>query len=654
MVYLSVFFHVFALSDFQKWAILDMFKEKQYELLFESNLGNLEDDETEIFNLAKKVNLFNNISKNILSNMKGFESKSLENLTKIASLEEQINILNQDIENANKNITKLNNKIIEIKGKVVFTKNGIELFSKKIEDSNEILLKYLIYLYKKWNNVYSENEIDNLKSILLNWENISDIIDDLYFKWIIEETGKKLIDKHKLYISELYIRKVNLKKQEESLRNIRNSLIINRKVLNDKKEFKNSLLKVSKWKQSLYEKYIDEKIEVEKSIKLRAFKEKLKFDSAKNNLLKKYDCEFVNISKNPTLLSNMSENCITLNKIIYAESKLKWFGNIWNNIFSWPIESKNGLSAYYRDKWYKQIFFSDHDAVDILAKQWTSIRAPADWYIMYIEPPKTPDYSYMAIKHSDWYVTVYGHLSDILVQEYDFVKTWQIIAKSGWEYWTNWAWYITTWPHLHFEVYKEKKSVDPLNYLSLADFPYKYLIEKYRFKFYNDFKEKKWFEYKDISEKSRVFKLEWNSEIERQKNLINKYAVWNFSNWQLWIDESLVWNIDPTFVMCVWLAETGLWNHLKTPYNVWNIWNTDSWATSTFKNARSWVYAMINTLNNKYLWKYNEIKDLSRYGNKNGLIYASSSDHWHNNIITCMSHIKWKYIPDDYNFRIIR
>ena len=654
VIYLFVSFWAFALSNSQKWAILDLFKEKQYELLFESNLWNLEDDEKEIFNLAKKVNLFNNISNNVLNDMKGFENKSLKNLSKIESLEEQIKTLDKEIKNTNDNINKLNFKVVEIKDSVESTKNIVELISEKIKVNNEILLKYLVYIYKKWNNVYKNDEMDNLKSILLNWEKISDIIDDLYFKWIIETKWKELINKHKLFISELYLKKIELERKEETVKNIRNSLIVNRKVIKDKKEFKDSLLKVSKWKQLLYEKYIDKKIDVEKNIKLRVFKEQLKFDSAKETLLEKYDCEFVDASKNSLELEKLSENCLTLNKIIYAESKLKWFGKIWINIFSWPIKPTYGLSAYYRDIWYKKYFSSDHDAIDIIAKQWTSVRAPADWYVIYIEPPETPDYSYLAIKHSDWYVSVYWHLSEISVREYDFVKQGQIIAKTGWEYWTNWAGYITTWPHLHFELYNDKKSIDPLNFLSLADFPYKYLIEKYRFKFYTDYKEKKGFVYEDKSDKSRVFKLNWNTEIERQKDLIDKYAVWDFRNWQIWVDESLIWNIDPTFVMCIWLAESWLWKYLKTPYNVWNIWNTDSWATTTFENARSWIYYMISTLNNNYLWKYNEIKDLSRYGNKDWQIYASSPDNWHNNIITCMSHIKWRFIPDDYNFRIIK
>ena len=123
----------------------------------------------------------------------------------------------------------------------------------------------------------------------------------------------------------------------------------------------------------------------------------------------------------------------------------------------------------------------------------------------------------------------------------------------------------------------------------------------------------------------------------------------------MWIDESLDWNIDPSFVMCIWLAETTLGKNMKTPYNIWNVWNTDSWATKTFMNARSWIYWMINTLNNKYLQNYTEVRQLSRYWNKdkNKPIYASSPDNWHNNIIKCLSHLKWTYVPDNYNFRLI-
>jgi len=63
---------------------------------------------------------------------------------------------------------------------------------------------------------------------------------------------------------------------------------------------------------------------------------------------------------------------------------------------------------------------------------------------------------------------------------------------------------------------------------------------------------------------------------------------------------------------------------------------------------------MTQTFNNQFLSQYNEIQELSRYGNKNEKkpIYASSDFNWHNNITKCMSHVKGEFIPDDYNFRL--
>jgi hypothetical protein len=88
--------------------------------------------------------------------------------------------------------------------------------------------------------------MDNIKSILLNNEDISDIINDLYYNSIIQVTGKKLIDTHRKYVSELYLKKINLDKQERNLKKLRKLGIIEKKVLSDKKAFKERILKISK------------------------------------------------------------------------------------------------------------------------------------------------------------------------------------------------------------------------------------------------------------------------------------------------------------------------------------------------------------------------------------------------------------------------
>lgn len=645
-----------ALSENQKGAILDNFKQKQFDLLFESNLWDFSSEFSDIFDISKKADIYESIWDKVEVQRVEMESKNNELLTKIDSLEESIIQIDLDISNALIKVDKINKNVIQIKKEIEINEKTIVILKKKIDENMEILLEYLIYIYKKGNTAYEEEEIDNLKSILLNEENISDVINDLYFKWIIQVTWKKLIDNHRKYISELYLKKVQLDKQEANLKNLRKMWIIEKKILDDKKVYKERILEVSKWQQEFYQRYVYDKIAVEKRLQLKALVEKIKFDNVRKEILDKYGCEFVDVSQNTAETRALSWKCLEINKMIFSESQLDEAIDDWYNFLSWPIEPDKWISSYFHDSEYKADFGSDHEAIDIISDQWSPIYAPADWYVIYIQPPETQDYAYIALKHYNWYITVYGHVSDILVNELDYVKKWEVFAQTWWEFWTLWAWFLTTWPHLHFEVYKDKEYIDPFSVLDLSYLEFSKLSEQYKYKYYADFRARRWYEYKNRSDNSKVFKLDWIDEIERQKSLISKYAVWTFNNWQMWVDESLDWNIDPSFVMCIWLAETTLWKYMKTPYNIWNVWNTDSWATTTFKDARSGLYWMIQTLNNKYLSQYSELNMLSRYWNKdlNKPIYASSADNWHNNIIKCLSHLKWTYVPDNYNFRLIK
>lgn len=63
------------------------------------------------------------------------------------------------------------------------------------------------------------------------------------------------------------------------------------------------------------------------------------------------------------------------------------------------------------------------------------------------------------IKHSNGLVTLYGHLSELLVETNDRVKVNQIIAKSG-----NTG--RSTGPHLHYEVHKNNQPINPRLFLN--------------------------------------------------------------------------------------------------------------------------------------------------------------------------------------------
>ncbi len=645
---------VSALTNEQKWQILDNFKREEYELIFESDASIIANEDIGILSTARKINIYNSIWESIRSKRAYLEFQSRKVLSRVSSLEDSIKELDESIADVLEEVNKINLEVIETKNQIDIQTKTINLLKKKIESNTQVLLEYITYMYKRGDSLSEGGDIDTIKTILLSWEDVAKVVDDLHYNGVIQLTGQRLLDNHRNFVSTLYVKQIELKKDEKKLKQLRKSGLLEKRVLDDKKEAKNRLLEITKWKEELYQEYINDKLAIEQNIKIQELKEQIKLNNARDRLLGQHGCDFVDLSKSTVESRSLSDKCRDVNKIIFAESRLKEFDTT-SNPFLWPINPTRWVSAHFRDEEYRKDFRADHDALDIVAPQGTEIRAPQDGYVVHIEEPTTNNYSYVAIKHANDLVTIYGHLNRIKVENFDFIKKWEVFALSGWEYGTKWAWVLTTGPHLHFWVYEDKEYTDPLRFLDISLLNYDNVPERYEFKYQEDFRKRKWYEFEATKKStSWVFRIEWETEVERQKYLLNTYAVGPFRDWNIWVEESLDAGIDPTFVMCIGLAETTLWKYLKTPFNIWNVGNTDSWATKTFPNARSGVYAMAITLNNRFLGQYTEIQELSRYGNKDSSkpIYASSDYNWHNNITKCMSHIKWEFVPDDFKFRI--
>jgi hypothetical protein len=110
-------------------------------------------------------------------------------------------------------------------------------------------------------------------------------------------------------------------------------------------------------------------------------------------------------------------------------------------------------------------------------------------------------------------------------------------------------------------------------------------------------------------------------------------------------------NIDRDMLICVAFAESTLGKYLSTNNNIGNVGNNDRGDRFAFGNTLAGARAIAHTLNNQHLGHYHTINQLSRYGNSDGKIYASSPINWQTNVLKCLSQIKGYYIPEDFPFR---
>ncbi|MEI6093050.1 MAG: M23 family metallopeptidase [bacterium] len=125
--------------------------------------------------------------------------------------------------------------------------------------------------------------------------------------------------------------------------------------------------------------------------------------------------------------------------------------------FLWPVETGQ-VSSFYGWRSSKRF----HDGIDISAPKGTKVFAAKDGKVVY-SGNKISGYGNMIVlKHESKIYSVYAHNSVNKVSNDDVVKKGDVIAlvgKTG----------RARGPHLHFEIRKEKYSVDPLKYFTYSD-----------------------------------------------------------------------------------------------------------------------------------------------------------------------------------------
>lgn len=130
----------------------------------------------------------------------------------------------------------------------------------------------------------------------------------------------------------------------------------------------------------------------------------------------------------------------------------------------YPVKKPIRVTAYFHDQAYEREFGIRHDAVDFASPQGSQVYAVRDGVVSKIKDNGL-GYSYVIIEHEKDMFTLYGHVSSFLVSEGQRVSQGDVIALSGGTPGTKGAGFFTTGPHLHFEVFKNGKYIDPLRLL---------------------------------------------------------------------------------------------------------------------------------------------------------------------------------------------
>ncbi len=308
----------------------------------------------------------------------------------------------------------------------------------------------------------------------------------------------------------------------------------------------------------------------------------------------------------------------------------------------YPIEE---IQTYFGDINFQKEYGVPHIGIQIKAEQWTPVYSARDGIIYFVADNDEIGINRAVIVHTDGYVTIYQYLNKIIVSPGDIVRRGQIIWYSWWEPWTRGAWFISKGANLTFEIFKDGIAMDPFDILDASIVKDKQALpDWYQIKYLRD-------KYARAIDITNLQLMTGETLAKRESQFLIRYGVWMYRQISFREDVVKNTNIDKDVAICIAFAESTLGHYLSTSNNIGNVGNNDRWDRVWFSSAYAGARAIPVTLNNAALGKYHTINQLSRYGNKDGKIYASSPINRQTNVLKCLSQIKGYYIPEDFPFR---
>lgn len=408
---------------------------------------------------------------------------------RVEDIEGEVKTLQEQLDNIDGQIAQTES-LIENVGLQINTKESLliqlydDIQTKKLEIENQknMLMDYLKTIYMQESSVTNtlmENDQINVAKLLLSDDTIGDQLQQMKYFNILENTGHDIFDKLESLVQELHEDEGLVTEQKDRLVKLHDRLDQEKVNLDIQRKAKTDLLEQTKGEQKIYEQLLAEsKLQQEQvQLDLQTLRDNLKFIEKK--------VEELGDNFNPEDYESLIHGDKTsVYQFIRDTQNQDDFSP------SWPVSPGRGISAYFHDASYVKVFGVGHNAIDIPTHQGTPIRAPEDG-VAYKVRDNGYGYSYLIVAHKGGFMTVYGHVSEFRVEEGEKVYRGQIIALSGATPGTKGAGYMTTGAHLHFEVLKGGKHVDPLDYLPLSYLPFDSLPEKYQSRVTGDTKKVK-------------------------------------------------------------------------------------------------------------------------------------------------------------------
>lgn len=120
--------------------------------------------------------------------------------------------------------------------------------------------------------------------------------------------------------------------------------------------------------------------------------------------------------------------------------------------FVWPVKGK--ILSYFGAHQDQSV----NKGIDIGSAAGTPVKAARSGKVIFVQEKFKGLGKTLILEHEDGYQTVYGHLSEILVQPGELISQEMVIARTG-----NTG--RTTLSELHFQIRKNQKPQNPLHYL---------------------------------------------------------------------------------------------------------------------------------------------------------------------------------------------